>query len=118
MKGEKKPFTAIGQREVARSEFGRVGEDGLIRMRFRAVRDAGTGETRIHVTIPDAERIAFGHDMGVLLQSFGWGMATLGRDLEAVYGGDPAMAWHHCCTTITLVEYCLRLDVQRLDAED
>lgn len=110
MKGENNQPRAITQREIARTEFGREGENGLIRMRFRAVRDAGTGETRVHVTIPDAEKIAFACDMGVLLQSFGWGMATLGRDLEAVYGKDPAMAWHQCCRTISLVEYCLRLE--------
>lgn len=113
MKGERRsqPSAAIVQREVARSEFGRAGENGLIRMQFRAFRDARTGETRIHVTIPDAEKIAFGHDMGVLLQTFGWGMATLGRDLEAAYGEDPALVWHLCCMTITEVEYCLRLDI-------
>jgi hypothetical protein len=110
MKGESKPLTAFIQREVARTEFGREGKNGLIRMRFRAVRDAENGETRVHVTIPDAEKIAFTHDMGVLLQSFGWGMASLGRDLEAAYGEDPGMAWHQCCQTISLVEYCLRLE--------
>jgi hypothetical protein len=111
MRGENKQLTAIIQREIARTEFGREGKNALIRMRFRAVRDAGTGETRVHVTIPDAEKIAFAYDMGVLLQSFGWGMATLGRDLEALHGEDPAMAWHQCCQTIWLVESCLRLDV-------
>lgn len=110
MKGENKQLREVIKREIARTEFTFEGWNATLRMRFRAVRDAGTGETQIHVTIPFADRIAFGHDMGVLLQSFGWGMATLGRDLEAIKGGDPAVAWHESCLFITMLEYHLRLD--------
>lgn len=115
MKGEKRHQTAIpiSRLEILRSGFSRGGKNAQIVMQFRAVRDVETGETRFHVTIPGGEKVSFRHDMGVLLQTFGWGMATLAADLETAYGTDRAAVWFHCCDTVQLVEYHLRLDVQQ-----
>ena len=110
MKGENKQPRASIKREIARTKFTFEGRNATNHMRFRAVRDADTGETQIHVTIPHAEWIVFEHDLGALLRSFGWGMAALGRDLEAIKGGDPAVPWHQSCLVITMLEYALRLD--------
>jgi hypothetical protein len=75
---------------------------------FRAFRDVETGETCIHVSVPNAERLVFPDDLGVLLQCFGWGIADLGYFLGAV--DSSFETWRGCSQVITKVEYCLRLE--------
>jgi len=104
MKGEK-PQAATAERELATVRFGRDGSLGPIVLTLKAFCDGDTGETRIHVSVPNAERLVFPDDLGVLLQCFGWGMAGMGFDLGAV----DREAWRACCQVICEVEHCLRL---------
>lgn len=106
MKGAK-PKAGDTKQEIATVQFSRDGLHGPIVLTFRAFRDVGTGETRLHVSVPNAERLVFPDDLGVLLQCFGWGMAGMGFDLGAV---DSIASWHACCRVVTKVEYCLRLE--------
>jgi hypothetical protein len=67
--------------EVARARFNRDGKNVLIDPTFRAIRDE-RGKLRFVITIPNADQIVFPDDLGVLLQCFGWGMASLGYELK------------------------------------
>lgn len=97
------------QRVIARSEFGRTGKNGLIRMAMTAVRDLDTGETRLVVTIPDADRIRLPDDLPVMLQTFGWAAACL--RLEMGDGGTADFdAWRGCCSVVGRLEYEFELE--------
>ncbi len=102
---ERKPRTATLQ-EVAKVRFNKDGEAVTVDLTLRAVRNVETGQIRVDVTIPNADQLVYPSDLGVLLQCFGWGMASMGVKL----GGDPHLIWHDCCDLIWKVEYCLRLD--------
>ena len=105
--GDKKPRAAQrpGQQILARSEFSRFGKNGLIYMSVMAIRDSRTGKSRFAVTIPNADRVVFPDDLGVLLQTFGWAMATLDMGMRR-----DSRAWSGCCDTVCRVEHCLRLE--------
>lgn len=91
--------------ELARVGFNRDGKSGLIDPRFTAVRGMKGGEIRYHVTVPNAERLVFPDDLGVLLQCFGWGVAALDQKTRA----HPFAVWHGCCEVIGKLEHCLKL---------
>ena len=91
---------------IGRARFNRDGKDGLIDLYLEALRNRDTGETRIEIQIPNAERLSLGDDLGVLLQCFGWGMVALGFEAALL----PPNACHDCCQVVQKVEYLLRLD--------
>jgi len=105
MKGEK-PKARPTEYQIAESQFGRAGKNGLIELKLRTLVDVRTGETRVQVTIPNADRIVLPDDLGVLLQCFGWGMAGMGCEPKTT----PWETWSACCQVIWKLEYCLRLD--------
>jgi hypothetical protein len=106
MKGVK-PRAVPTWKNVTTVKFSRDGKNGPIELTLNAHRDIETGETRVQVTIPYAEQLVFPDDLGVLLQCFGWGMASMGCRLMPVRSMD---AWCDCCWVVTKVEHCLRLD--------
>jgi hypothetical protein len=102
---ESKDRYVTAEREVSRVRFSRDGKAVLIDPTFKAIRD-NRGQLRFEITIPNAHKIVFPDDLGVLLQCFGWGMAGLGQNLTDNPNIDP---WYDCCEVIGKVEYCLRL---------
>jgi len=99
-------FATAGWKDIGGSRFRRPGLSGPIDLFLVARQNPETGEIRFEVRIPNAERISFRDDLGVLLQCFGWGMAGLGMDAALI----PPEAWHDCCQVIWKVEGCLRLE--------
>jgi len=91
----------------ARARFVRGGKNGPVELSLTAVRNLGSGETRIQAAVPNADRLVFPDDLGVLIQCFGWAMASLGTDL-----GDDPWVFRGCADIVQRVEYCLRLDVE------
>ena len=91
---------------IVRTGFNRDGKAGLIDPKFVATRDFGSGEIRYQVTLPNAERLVFPDDFGVLLQCFGWGVASLGKKTTDM----TFETWSDFCEVIWKVEYLLRLD--------
>jgi hypothetical protein len=104
MKGAK--FDKAGSTAIGGERFSRVGKNGPIDVSLTAHRNLQTGETRIEIEIPDAERLAIGEDLSVVLQCLGWGIANLGMSSGLM----PPEAWHDCCRVVTTVEYVFRLD--------
>ena len=91
---------------IVRTGFNRDGKAGLIDPKFVATRDFGSGEIRYQVTLPNAERLVFPDDFGVLLQCVGWGVAKLGMQTTNM----TFETWSDICDVIWKVEYLLRLD--------
>lgn len=106
MKGEE-PKALPTEYQIAEFQFGRDGKLAPIELVFKTLYDLKTRETRVEVTIPNANLIVLPDDLGVLLQCFGWGMAGMGCDLKK---GKAAETWRACCQVITKVEHCLRLE--------
>jgi len=91
---------------ILRVGFSQGGKAGLIDPEFVATRDFGSGEIRYQVTVPNAERLVFPDDFGVVLQCFGWGMAFLSnRTTNMTFD-----SWSDCCKVVLKVESVLKLD--------
>ena len=73
-----RPFTTELEL-LAREGFNRDGKLVLIDPTFVATREAKTGVIRYHLTVPNAERLVFPDDLGVILQCFGWGIVNWAR---------------------------------------
>ena len=105
MKGGK--HQAVGTIELAQTRFSRDGKHGPIDLTFRAVRDEEGGAIRLVVTMPKLDQVVLPDDLGVLMQCFGWGMASLVMDL---YRWPEPTIWSNCCQQIGKVEHCLRFE--------
>ena len=55
---------------------------------------------RFEITVPNAEKIVFPDDLGVLLQCFGWSMAGLGYHLSDT----PHETFRGCCKVMGELE--------------
>jgi hypothetical protein len=91
--------------EVKRVE-GDNGSESPFLFTFVALRNVHTGKLRIDVQIPNADALRFPEDLGVLLHSFGWGLAGLGMVLRGV----SFPTWHGCCEVLWKVDYLLKID--------
>lgn len=93
--------------ELARARFSRDGKNCPIDLTFRAARDEESGAVRLIVTMPKLDQVVFPDDLDVLMQCFGWGMASLGMEM---YRWPEPRIWSSCCRRIGKIEYCLRLE--------
>lgn len=57
--------------------------------------------------MPKLDQVVFPDDLDVLMQCFGWGMASLGMEM---YRWPEPRIWSSCCRRIGKIEYCLRLE--------
>jgi hypothetical protein len=85
---------------VGREEFRRPGANGPVELQFFARENLQTGDSRVEIQIPNARLSDLPKDLSVLLQCFGWGMASLGMRMNAF----PPAAWHDCCRVVWKVE--------------
>lgn len=104
MKGAK--FDKAGSTAIGDERFSRVGKNGPIDISLTAHRNHQSGETRIEIEIPNAERLSFGEDLSVVLQCLGWGISGLGMTAGLMTPD----AWRDCCRVVTTVEHVFRLD--------
>ena len=89
--------------EIRRAESGEDGSQSPFLFTFVILQNVRTGKLRVDVQIPNVEALRFPDDLGVLLRSLGWGMASLGMELR----GFSLEAWHDCCEVLSKVDYAL-----------
>lgn len=96
------------EREIGRKRFTRHGRTTPVDPLLVATRDDVNGEIRLHITLPNVQGLVFPHDLGVVLQSIGWGIWSLGfetgfmpTDFSTIIGTSEV---------VQKVEYALRLE--------
>ncbi len=93
--------------EIGREGSNSEGSDSPFMFVFVTYQNIHTGKLRVDVQIPNAGVLRFPEDLGVLLRSFGWGMASLGMTLR----NSPPQTWHDCCEVLDEVDALFKVVV-------